>query len=293
MKNISTNLAVRLAGEDILLASCLRVTLTSGAVLGFTSLDEDLEIGGVTYVSAAGADAGDIANASTLEVDNLELHGAMVSPAITEEDLRAGVWDFAKMMLFLVDAEHPTDGVVIQRVGWIGVVTLAAGRFKAEFRGLTQAYKTSIGELTSATCRAKLGDARCKVVLSGSPSGSPSFVAPGNVDSIDSDYVTIHDASRNEPPHPSGTAYYIGGVLTFTSGNNNGLSMEIREATTGVLQLGMPMPYMVQAGDSYVITPGCPKHKQDCIGTFNNIINFRGEPDLGGNDLLVQIGRDT
>ena len=284
MKSLPTDLANDIADERVTWAPCLRVWLANGDDLAFTSLDEDIVVDGVTYTAAQGVDAGDIVSTATLEIDNLELQGLMVSPAITEADLRAGLWDDAKMMLSLVNAEFPAHGALIQRVGWIGEVTCESGHFKAEFRGLTQAYTTSIGETTSATCRATLGDTRCGVDLG-------PLTVTGEVDSIATDNVTIHDGLRTEGPHPSGTAYFIGGKLTWTSGLNDGLSMEIRENTTGVLQLGLPMPYAVAPGDTYELTPGCKGHLPDCSGTYDNVVNFRGEPHLGGNDLLAQRGR--
>lgn len=288
MRAISVELAADLASGRAPLVPILRVWLKDGADLAFSGCDRDLVVDGVTYTAGVSADASDVESTSTLEVANLELEGMMVSPSITKADLRAGVWDNAKMMLAVVNAEHTDHGMLQMQVGWIGEVTLDGSKFRAVFNGLKVAYKTGIIEVTSPNCRAALGDARCKIDLDGS---SPVWKVTGTVGSIDTDDVTIHDAARTEPPHPSGQAYFIGGKLTWLTGDNAGLSMEIREATTGVLELGLPMPYAVLAGDTYELTPGCPKAKADCIGTFSNIVNFRGEPDAPGNDLMLQQGR--
>lgn len=288
MKTLTADQLADIRAEEFVAAAVLRVWLNNGDTLAFTGLDEDIVIDGVTYVAASGANLGDVASAATLEVDNLELNGLLVSPSITEDDLEAGVWDNAKVMIGKINALTPAHGILEQKRGWLGEVALENGRWKAEFRSLKAAYKIGIIELTSATCRAVFGDARCGV-------DAEALAVTGSVDSIDSDSVTIHDSARTEAPHPSGTAYFIGGKLTWVTcadARLEGLSMEIREATTGVLQLGTAMPFPVSNGDTYTLTPGCPKHKDDCKGSFDNYGRFRGEPDLPGNDLLFQQGRD-
>jgi uncharacterized phage protein (TIGR02218 family) len=243
MKTLTASQASDVASETLQWADVIHVTLKDGTELAFTSLDEDINVDGVTYVASGAPQGTDVSGAATLEVDNLELSGIMASPAILEDDLRAGKWDNARLLIGKVNALAPAHGIFEQRRGWLGEVTLDGGRWKADFRGLKAAYKIGIVELTSPTCRAVFGDARCGKDAS-------SYAVTGSVGSIDSDDVTIHDAARTEAPHPSGTAYWIGGKLTWTSGANDGLSMEIREATASVLQLGQPMPYAVSAGDT-------------------------------------------
>lgn len=296
-RNISAALAAHLAGEVTTLATLWLVTLADSTVLAFTDHDEDIEFGGVTYASASGYTATDVASGCTLEVDNLDLEGALISPSITEADLRAGVWDGAAIRITLVNWADLTMGGLVQRVGHLGEVTIERGRYKAELRGLIQAYSTTIVELTSPGCRAAFGDARCGINLTGSPStfgGSPSqaiFVS-GTVTAIAADQVTLSDAARTESAHASGSGWWAGGKLTWTSGANAGLSMEVKSNTSGSLVLALPMPYAVGAGDSYTLTAGCDKTIGTC-GEFGNIVNFRGEPYLRGNDVLVQQGRHS
>ncbi len=286
MKTISPELAAHLASGHLTIATLWKVERVDGITLCFTNHDQDITVDDETYVSSSGYDPSDIQTLCTLEVDNLDLDGAMISPAITEADLKAGLWDYAKITVTLVNWADLTQGGLVQRVGRLGRVTILRGRYKAELRGLMYAYQTIIGEKTSATCRATLGDARCGVDLL-------SLTVTGTVVAIDVDGVTISDATRTEDAHQSGTAYFAGGVLTWTSGANEGMSMEIRDASTGKLVLGKPMPYAVAAGDKYELTSGCPKLLQDCIGTYGNVVNFRGEPHLRGNDILFQQGRRT
>lgn len=265
----------------------LRAWLADGTELAFCGGNRTLTVGGVEYVAGLGGDTSDMEFMSSIEVANLDIEGPLIGPSITSADLRAGKWDNAKLQLGLANFEHPEYGLIVIQKGWLGKVWEDGSKFRAEFRSMKSAYKAVIVETVTSTCLATLGDARCKKDIS-------SLVVEGVVDTIDTDNVTIHDATRTEPPHPSGTSYFIGGKLTWlvcADERLEGLSMEIREATTGVLQLGSAMPYPVSPGDTYELTPGCSKLGGDCKGTFNNKVNFRGFEYLGGNNLLVQQGR--
>ena len=49
------------------------------------------------------------------------------------------------------------------------------------------------------------------------------------------------------------------------------------------------MPYVVTAGDTFVVYAGCTKrYTEDCLTKFNNGLNFRGFPFLPGDDLLLK-----
>ena len=50
-------------------------------------------------------------------------------------------------------------------------------------------------------------------------------------------------------------------------------------------------PFDVEAGDSFVAVAGCNRLPNTCSGKFDNIFNFRGEPNVPGIDRLLQTGR--
>lgn len=85
--------------------------------------------------------------------------------------------------------------------------------------------------------------------------------------------------------------WFSAGAVTWTSGLNSGRSMEIREWTGGDAQeavLFLKMPSEVQVGDTGTIYPGCQKRLlADCRDKFNNVINFRGEPYIPGEDEVI------
>jgi hypothetical protein len=166
VKSTSAALATHLTGPVTTLATCWRITRTDGVEFFFTDHDRDLSFEGNVYKASAGYSRTAIANDSSLSVDNLDVEGVFDSAAITEEELRAGLFDQAEVRIFLVNWADPSMGSLRMRRGWFGEVTLSEqGVFRTELRGMTQALQQRIGELYSPECRADLGDHRCKVPI--------------------------------------------------------------------------------------------------------------------------------
>jgi hypothetical protein len=198
VKTLSVALKAHLASKNTSVATCWLVTLSNGTVKAFTDHDQALVFQGNTYLSA-GYTATDVQSSSALNVDNMEVDGILESPSITEDDLAAGLWDYAQFQIFQVNWADLTQGKMFQRVGRLGEVTLNRGQFKAELRGLMQTYYRTIGELTSPSCRADLGDSRCGVSLAG-------FTVTGTIQGVNSDELTLYDSARTEPGPAGGVA---------------------------------------------------------------------------------------
>lgn len=166
MKSASAGLAAHLAGDVTTLATCWLVTRRDGAVFGFTDHDRDLVVSGTTYRSAVGYQRAAISSRADLSVDETELTALLDDAAITVADVRAGLWDYAEVRIFLVNWADLSQGIMRLRRGRIGeVVANDDGTLRAELRGLSQALQQTVGEVYAAECGADLGDARCKVPL--------------------------------------------------------------------------------------------------------------------------------
>ena len=164
MKSISPALASHLAGAVTTLATCWRISRTDGVVFRFTDHDQDLVVDGEVYEASAGYSRTAISNDAGMGVDNLDVEGVFDSAAVTEEELRAGLFDRAEVRIFLVNWADPSMGILRLRRGWFGEAVLTEqGVFRTELRGLTQALSQRIGQLYSPECRADLGDHRCRV----------------------------------------------------------------------------------------------------------------------------------
>jgi uncharacterized phage protein (TIGR02218 family) len=275
MKVISAELQAHLEQPVTTLATCWRLRRRDGEILGFTDHDKALVIDAVTYQATTGFTPTAIVGSSGLEVDNLDIEGMLESEALRETDIIAGVYDFAEMEVFSVNYRDLTQGKLPLRFGWIGEITWNGTRFVAEIRGLTQKLSQTIGDTYSPTCRASLGDARCGVNLeSRTVTGVLSGVASATV---------LLDAGRTEV---AGT--YAGGLLTWLSGENAGISIEVKSSQPGQLMLVLPAAYLPQVGDSYRLVEGCNKRFDTCKTRFGNAVNFRGEPHVPGLDKMLE-----
>lgn len=269
MKTFPAALDTAIAQEVTTLAYGWYVLRTDGVEYGFTSLDRDIEIDGVTYLAATGFTPSAIETGAGLDVDDLEVSGILDSPAITEADLLAGLWDNALVRVFVFDysAAVPEPGPL--RIGTLGEVSVKTGRFVAELRGLAQRLQQTTGRVVSAACDADLGDARCGVTLA-------SYTVSGTVTAVSSRRVFNGDT----------LPITAGGVLTFTSGANNGHAVEVKTLAAPTISLLMPMPYDVAVGDTYSVSAGCDRDPATCRDVFSNLDNFRGFPFLSTTNEL-------
>lgn len=280
MKQVSTNLAGHLASEVTTLATCWKLKRRDNTILGFTDYDRDLIIDTVMYKASTGFSPGAIDSAGSLRVDNIEVEGMISSGSITEADILAGLYDFAEIEIFGVNYMDLSQGSIKLRRGWLGEVSLHKQQFIAEVRGLTQRLTQTTGEFYSASCRASLGDSRCKVSMGAHTVTGSVTTAPSSLQFL--------DTSRSEA-----SDLFTFGTVRFTSGANNGLSMEVKEylytsGSGGQIILALPMPYPILAGDSYSMTKGCDKTLATCFNRFNNVVNFRGEPLVPGLDRILE-----
>ncbi|MBV0891523.1 DUF2163 domain-containing protein [Paracoccus sp. Z118] len=164
VKQVSPALAAHLAGPVTTLATCWSILRRDGREFLFTDHDRDVLFDGKTYRASVGYSRTAISSDAQLAVDNLDIDGFLDDEEITEQDMRAGLFDFAEVRIFLVNWKAPSMGALRLRRGHLGEVTLAGnGMFRGELRGMTQRLQQEIGELYSAECRADLGDARCRV----------------------------------------------------------------------------------------------------------------------------------
>jgi len=284
MKTIPVALQGHYNGSTQTVTRMLRITRKDGVVFTFTDHDTDLKYGNEVYGSALGYTSKNITSGSALQADNLNVLGFLESPSITEEDLRLGFWNYADFTLFEINWENVGNGIRHLRDGTFGEITSHRGYFETELRGLMQHYITPLLRVTARECDADLGNARCKIML-GAPGDSPTgdWVVAGVVDYSTSGRV-IFDDNRTESDN-----WFTGGLLTFTSGLNNGYSVEIKVSDFNSgdprIELFVPAPFEITPGDTYTAQAGCTKRfKEDCIGKFNNGINFRGFPHVPLSD---------
>lgn len=287
LRDITAELEDHLGGSVLSLALCVKFTLMNGTIMGFTSHDRNLKVTDeeeveTTYEARSSVESSAIRQEASSGVDNVEVTGLIQSDRITEEDIRAGLYDGAAVEFFLVNFRDLTQGRLLLLKGTLGEVGHGDGAFTAEVRSLSQLLSQQIGELTSPTCRVKeLGDSRCKVDLT-------PFRFVRTVSAVVSIYqFKAADAHAAD--------YYTYGKVEVTSGANAGLSREVKDHTVSgadaVLTLQEPFPYAFVNGDGLVLEAGCDRQKATCKDKFSNLVNFRGEPYIPGTSKILKRGR--
>lgn len=256
---------------------CWRVTRTDGVVLGFTEHDQDLLFDGTTFKAATGFSSTSIEQSMGLNVDNLEVESILSDDSINESDLNAGLFDTAEIELFWVNWSD-VDQRILMSKGIIGEVRRGETSFNAELRSLSQKAQQRTGRTYQRYCDANLGDSRCGIDLE----DSQYFENADIEEVVDKRNFKTTLASSND--------FFTLGKLVFTSGQNNGLEIEVKthkkSGTESNIELWYEPPYPLSVDDTFKIIVGCKKDHQTCQTKFSNITNFRGFPFIPGNDIL-------
>lgn len=256
-------------------ALCWWVERADGVGIGFTSHDRMLVVDGRDHAAAPGMVPSAVTRSAGFDVATLDVKGALTSDRVTAADLAAGRWDGARVRMFAVDWGDPGGPRVELARGEIGDVSVADGAFTAELRGSTAVLERAVVEQTSPECRASLGDRRCRVDMAGR-------VAVARVAEVVSGQVLVLDRAE-----PEANAYGYGRVR-FLDGANAGLSVAVTASDGDRITLRDPPRLSVAAGERIELRQGCDRLLATCAGRFANVVNFRGEPHLPGNDLLTR-----
>ncbi|MBZ5566563.1 MAG: DUF2163 domain-containing protein [Acidobacteriia bacterium] len=246
MKTASTDLTNHLAQEVTTLATLWKITRQDGTVLAFTDHDEDVTYGGCTYLAATGFTRTAMEQNSDLSVANLEVDILLDSAAITDNDLREGKYDYAEVEIRMVNWTDLTQGEIKQAKGLLGQVSCKDVVAKAELRGMSDLLNGHIQQMYSPSCRATLGDSRCKVNIE-------AMKMAASVTSLTDNRTFATTLAKPEN-------WARDGKIVWTSGNNSGLAMEVKsQDASGNLVLFLPMGFPVQVGDTFYAYPGCDK----------------------------------
>ncbi len=262
-----------LAEELATVALCWRIERRDGVTIGLTTHDRDLTVDGLVHRAAPGMAPSAIRREAGLAADTMEVAGAIVSDAIRGDDLIDGRWDGARVRLFAIDWSGADEARVALGEGVIGAVELRDGRFSAELAGAGAALERPVVEETAPTCRATLGDARCRVPMAGRRRLARVLDAEGAVLTLDR--VAAADI-------------YGWGMLRWLDGANGGRTQGIATSTGALLTLAAPPARAVVAGTLVELVEGCDRTLATCAGRFGNAANFRGEPHLPGMDLVTR-----
>ena len=280
MRATTQHLRDMLNAQVSTLATCWRLERIDGQVFRWTDHDESLTIDGEVYDGSwsGGFDKSAIESNLGLGPTDLEVVG-FLGAGLKRIDVEAGRFDGAAIRIFMVDWTQPSTGTIELRHGTLGEVVIADQHtYKVEIRGLAAPFTQTIGEVYSPECRANFCDKRCQLDIN-------HYTHLRGVATITDMRRFTLDAPLPEGSVPAGMFSF--GIVTSTSGENAGLTREIKSVTGTQVVLKFPFPVALKPGDQLEVAPGCDQRKNTCKA-YGNFINFRGEPYVPGSTKIYQ-----
>lgn len=286
MKTLPAGMQDHLDSRATTLCFCWKITLTDGVVQGFTDHDTDLTFDSVTYAAATGFTPSAVKQALGSAVDDMELIGFLSADAISEEDIQNKLYDSAAISVFRVNWQDLNQRVEIF-TGQLGTVTRGPISFKSEVRSLRQLMAQPIGESYTNTCRVDLGSTPCGIDLT----SDPTYQITGTVTTV-LNKRTFTTTTADVVARPTG--WFAGGLISWTSGNNNGAIIEVKRHLLSVgdaaeFDMWEQVSRDIQIGDTFIAQVGCDKLITTCREKFNNVNNFRGFPRMPKTDISLQV----
>lgn len=286
MGEIDPGLKAHVQGGLTTLSHAWSITRKDGVVLGFTDHDRDLEFDGIVFRADTGLSGLALAQSTGLSVDNSEAIGALSDLAIREDEIEQGRFDEADVRAWLVNWQD-TNQRWLQFRGTIGELTRANGGFQAELRGLTEALNRPLGRVFQKPCTAVLGDASCRFDLT-----TPGYSVEVEVDQVtDRRILTWSSFSAFE------TDWFARGRVEVLDGPAAGLWGTVKHdriiGDGRVIELWEPLRAELFQGAMLRISAGCDKRSSTCRLKFGNLSNFRGFPDLPGDDWMIAVPKSS
>lgn len=281
MKNLSPALQAHLDDVTTTLSWCWRISRSDGVALGFTNHDRALSFDGTDFEPESGFAASEIRAGSDLAVDAQDATGVLTSDRITETDILDGRWDNAAVELWRVNWADTSQRVLLRR-GAVGQIRRGRMAFVAEVRSLAHVLGQTVGRTFQAGCDAALGDARCGIDLE-------NVIYKGT--------GVVTDLLRDRAFMASGLAgfdagWFTSGTLIWTSGANAGRVTEVLahglDGGIATLTLLEAPVRAIAEGDGFIARAGCDKRIATCSAKFANTANFRGFPNIPGQDAVLR-----
>lgn len=255
-------------------ATWWRIARRDGVTLGFTAHDRDLWFDGLLHRAAPGMVPSAIRRSAGLDDDSAEVAGALSHDAVRATDLAAGCYDGARVRIGLVDWDTLERETIW--AGTLGAVTEEDGGFTAELASRKAELLQSPVPRTSPACRAPFCGPGCDL--------NPAFFTHEAV-------VTAVDAQSGAVTIACevASADLIGGTLRWLDRSPAMPASRVLDVTPeGALMLDPPAQADLTPGQRVILREGCDHRLDTCATRFANAANFRGEPFLPGNDLLVR-----
>lgn len=267
-----------LNGEQFLMADLITITLQGGQVYRWTNGDRDVIFNGATYVAVGEQGSqpivsrGAIRIAKGMEVDTLDLtvysgDTATLLGINLPLACHNGALDGAKIRIERLF--QPTWGDTS-----LGTICLFEGNVASVEPGSTTTLIHAKSDLERLSipmprvliqpgCANAFGDAGCGIDLV-----ALTYTGYAGAGSSSSAVVVVNGQVDG---------YYTNGVIRMTGGAAAGQSRTVASYVGGYVTPAIPFSQPVGPGDTYSITPGCPRTVAGCQ-QWSNTSRFRGCP---------------
>ena len=272
MKASSPELIALLASNEFRLADLITLTLKTGDVLRYTSLDMPLTYAAATYVPIV-MQRGRTRVVTGIEVDSLDLslfptdaQTVLGNPFLSAA--HAGVFDGAELRLdraYMATWGNTAPGVINLFDGRVSDIELDGLEVRLRVTSFLELLNTRMPRnVYQAACINSLYDTACGASRAAF-AVTATAKAPSSRELIS---ATL----------PQAAGYFTQGVIQMTSGANAGLFRNVKLFGSDQFFLSMPLPYAVAVGDTFTAWPGCDKSLTTCTSKFSNAARFRGMP---------------
>lgn len=193
--------------------------------------------------------------------------GAMLNEDRDDGSNPTTCYDFVSLDLHHVDGDSQTNILQYQQI-----------EYEAQNRGVTASTMPAFTHTMNETVVD--GEVTWRAV-------GPLFTHVGTVGSVvDNQQFTVPDIDAPDD-------WFKWGVLTFLDGANIARGVEVLSwnNSTKMMTLMLPVLQVIEPGNSIRVHAGCDKTRgSGGCGKFDNILNYRGEPEVPGTDHYFKVG---
>jgi len=263
--------------ESLSLCWLIEIEMPDGTFKRACSLGTaDLTIGGDLFSGSYGFDvtAASFSTGSTAPAIGLSHPAAAVGP-LTFEEAASGLMSGLPVRLWIADFAAVTRDEIGSKWYIGSIETDDAGRVTFDVKSVNRRQKQLFLKRYGPVCNNLLGDATCGVNLA-------TFTDTVTVASVtDAVTFTVTGSARAND-------FFALGAIKFTSGDNDGLSYDVRKwtLTGGIVKLAVPLKRPLIIGDTATMHGGCDGTNGAAGCTrFSNNARFGGFLNLPDQNL--------
>lgn len=276
MKTGEAGINSHITGTVTTLSHQVKLVLTNGTNIGLTDHDATFTYDSLQYKVNNAINRSAIEALTDLNAANFEFTSLFDSGDITDEDLRAGLYEGAEFYSFTINWANLANGIIKFQRGWLGEMEMRNGTWIAKFEGFSYRLKKNLLTIVQAPCHYTFGDSKCTFDLN-------TVKELGTVTGV-TDQRTFTASGITTT-----NGFFQDGEFRWTSGLNNGITHEVKNNTGSSVTLHLKAPFTIAISDTFDIFEPCDRSLDGAKGCqfHNNVINFGGKPHVDGRKKLL------